>query len=85
MGTREGTPRVGSRGLGRAWDGRTGTCGQGGLSPRPSPARPVPPQCSFEPGQVIIREGDEGENFYIILKGEVGAGPRAGPGGAGPA
>ncbi|KAK2515386.1 hypothetical protein Q9966_015395 [Columba livia] len=31
-------------------------------------------ECSFEPGQVIIREGDEGENFYIILKGE-GHGP----------
>nr|XP_013797996.1 PREDICTED: cGMP-dependent protein kinase, isozyme 2 forms cD5/T2-like [Apteryx mantelli mantelli] len=28
-------------------------------------------ECTFAPGHVIIREGDEGENFYIILKGEV--------------
>ncbi|XP_029893184.1 cGMP-dependent protein kinase 1-like [Aquila chrysaetos chrysaetos] len=28
-------------------------------------------ECTFAPGHVIIHEGDEGENFYIILKGEV--------------
>ncbi|OXB84339.1 UNVERIFIED_CONTAM: hypothetical protein H355_010766 [Colinus virginianus] len=28
-------------------------------------------ECSFPPGHVIIREGDEGKSFYIILKGEV--------------
>ncbi|KAM6207463.1 cGMP-dependent protein kinase 1-like [Sarcoramphus papa] len=28
-------------------------------------------ECTFPPGHVIIHEGDEGENFYIILKGEV--------------
>ncbi|KAM9240597.1 LOW QUALITY PROTEIN: cGMP-dependent protein kinase 2-like [Leptosomus discolor] len=28
-------------------------------------------ECSFPPGHVIIHEGDEGENFYLILKGEV--------------
>ncbi|XP_074717264.1 cGMP-dependent protein kinase 2-like isoform X2 [Strix uralensis] len=28
-------------------------------------------ECTFAPGHVIIQEGDEGENFYIILKGEV--------------
>ncbi|KAM9196201.1 cGMP-dependent protein kinase 1-like [Mergus octosetaceus] len=28
-------------------------------------------ECSFAPGHVIIREGDEGESFYIILKGQV--------------
>lgn len=28
-------------------------------------------ECSFAPGHVIIREGDEGQSFYIILKGEV--------------
>uniref|UniRef100_A0A8C3BQS7 Cyclic nucleotide-binding domain-containing protein n=1 Tax=Cairina moschata TaxID=8855 RepID=A0A8C3BQS7_CAIMO len=33
-------------------------------------------ECSFAPGHVIIREGDEGESFYIILKGQVGAVPR---------
>ncbi|XP_054036137.1 cGMP-dependent protein kinase 1-like [Dryobates pubescens] len=26
---------------------------------------------TFKPGHIIIHEGDEGENFYIILKGEV--------------
>ncbi|XP_030347083.1 cGMP-dependent protein kinase 1-like [Strigops habroptila] len=28
-------------------------------------------ECTFTPGHIIIHEGDEGENFYIILKGEV--------------
>ncbi|XP_010564215.1 PREDICTED: cGMP-dependent protein kinase 1-like [Haliaeetus leucocephalus] len=28
-------------------------------------------ECTFAPGHVIIHEGDEGQNFYIILKGEV--------------
>ncbi|KAM4681044.1 LOW QUALITY PROTEIN: cGMP-dependent protein kinase 1-like [Amazona ochrocephala] len=28
-------------------------------------------ECTFTPGHVIIHEGDEGENFYLILKGEV--------------
>ncbi|XP_075606284.1 cGMP-dependent protein kinase 2-like isoform X2 [Balearica regulorum gibbericeps] len=28
-------------------------------------------ECTFPPGHVIIHEGDEAENFYIILKGEV--------------
>ncbi|XP_040408101.1 cGMP-dependent protein kinase 1-like isoform X2 [Cygnus olor] len=28
-------------------------------------------ECSFAPGHVIIREGDKGESFYIILKGQV--------------
>ncbi|XP_051470428.1 cGMP-dependent protein kinase 1-like [Apus apus] len=28
-------------------------------------------ECTFPPGHVIIHEGDLGENFYIILKGEV--------------
>lgn len=41
------------------------------------PRAPHPcPQCSFAPGHVIIREGDKGESFYIILKGQVGAAPR---------
>lgn len=31
------------------------------------------PWCSFTPGHLIICEGDEGQSFYIILKGEVGA------------
>ncbi|XP_063186899.1 cGMP-dependent protein kinase 1-like [Chroicocephalus ridibundus] len=35
-------------------------------------------ECTFAPGDVIIREGDEGENFYIILKGEVRVTQRAG-------
>lgn len=53
----------------------------GGLWDRvPCPAQPraprLCPQCSFAPGHVIIREGDEGESFYIILKGQVGAVPR---------
>lgn len=41
------------------------------------PTLPPPPQCTFAPGHVIIHEGDEGENFYIILKGEVGTTPRS--------
>ncbi|XP_064364220.1 cGMP-dependent protein kinase 1-like [Dromaius novaehollandiae] len=28
-------------------------------------------ECTFAPGHVIIREGDEGQSFYIILRGEV--------------
>ncbi|XP_074845264.1 cGMP-dependent protein kinase 2-like [Carettochelys insculpta] len=28
-------------------------------------------ECTFAPEEVIVREGDEGKNFYIILKGEV--------------
>ncbi|KAM6323565.1 LOW QUALITY PROTEIN: cGMP-dependent protein kinase 1-like [Aegotheles albertisi] len=28
-------------------------------------------ECTFPPGHVIIHEGDAGENFYIILTGEV--------------
>lgn len=62
----------------------TGLClgwqGWGGLpAPCPSPTCPLPPcsrQCTFAPGHVIIHEGDEGQNFYIILKGEVGATPQ---------
>ncbi|KAM6272989.1 cGMP-dependent protein kinase 1-like isoform 1-T2 [Spheniscus humboldti] len=34
-------------------------------------------ECTFAPGHVIIHEGDEGENFYIILKGEVRVSRRA--------
>ncbi|KAM6123321.1 cGMP-dependent protein kinase 1-like [Pterocles gutturalis] len=28
-------------------------------------------ECTFDPGHTIIHEGDTGENFYIILKGQV--------------
>ncbi|XP_074010140.1 cGMP-dependent protein kinase 1-like [Numenius arquata] len=35
-------------------------------------------ECTFTPGDIIIHEGDEGENFYIILKGEVRVTQRAG-------
>ncbi|XP_067406606.1 cGMP-dependent protein kinase 1-like isoform X2 [Emydura macquarii macquarii] len=28
-------------------------------------------ECTFAPDEVIVREGDEGKNFYIILTGEV--------------
>ncbi|XP_075770619.1 LOW QUALITY PROTEIN: cGMP-dependent protein kinase 1-like [Pelodiscus sinensis] len=28
-------------------------------------------ECTFAPGEAIVREGDEGKNFYIILRGEV--------------
>ncbi|KAM6405825.1 cGMP-dependent protein kinase 1-like [Pluvialis apricaria] len=36
---------------------------------------------TFAPGHVIIHEGDEGDNFYIILKGEVRVTRREGAGG----
>uniref|UniRef100_A0A8C4UIF7 cGMP-dependent protein kinase n=1 Tax=Falco tinnunculus TaxID=100819 RepID=A0A8C4UIF7_FALTI len=37
-------------------------------------------ECTFPPGHIIIHEGDEGENFYIILRGEVRVSQRAGGG-----
>lgn len=66
------------RGLGLGWWGWDWLRG-GCLPPCLSPACPPcpPPQCTFAPGHVIIHEGDEGENFYIILKGEVGTTPRS--------